>query len=85
MNEMEIGIIQKYFHKVSVGAITITDGELMVGDTIHIKGHTTDFTMTVDSMQVEHDSVEKVTSGDAVGIKLPDRVREGDLVYKIIE
>jgi putative protease len=68
-----------------VGAIEITEGELLVGDTIHIKGHTTDFTTTIDSMQIEHNTVEKAKKGDAIGIKLAERVRQHDKVFKVIE
>ena len=85
MSEVEIGIIQHYFDKIGVGAMEITEGELLVGDTIHIKGHTTDFTTTVDSMQIENNTVEKAKKGDAIGIKLAERVRQHDKVFKIIE
>ena len=68
MTEIEIGVVRKYFHKISVAAIEITDGGLAVGDTVHIHGHTTDFTATVNSMQVEHASVETAAPGDAVGM-----------------
>jgi putative protease len=85
MSEVEIGVIQHYFDKIGVGAIEITEGELLVGDTIHIKGHTTDFTTTIDSMQIEHNTVEKAKKGDAIGIKLAERVRQHDKVFKVIE
>lgn len=85
MNEKEIGIIQHYFDKIGVAAIEITEDELLLGDTIHIKGHTTDFTTTVASMQIEHASVEKAKKGDAVGIKVTEKVRVHDKVFKVIE
>ena len=85
MAELEIGFIQHYFDKIGVGAIEITEGELVVGDTIHIKGHTSDFTTTVESMQIEHDKVEKARKGDSIGIKLAERVRENDKVFKVTE
>ena len=63
----------------------ITEGELRVGDTIHIKGHTSDFRQRVDSMQVEHDSVESARAGDSIGMKISERVREHDEVFKVSE
>ncbi len=85
MSEKEIGVIEHFFDKISVAAIKITEGELLVGDTIHITGHTTDFTTTIESMQVEHDKVEKVTKGEAVGIKVPEKVRVHDKVFKVVD
>jgi translation initiation factor IF-2 len=83
MPEVEVGIVQHYFDKAGVGAIEITDGELAVGDTIHIKGSTTDFTATVESIQIEHQTVEKAKKGDDIGIKLSDKVRQKDKVFKV--
>jgi putative protease len=85
MAEVEIGIIQNYYDKIGVAAIDITNGELQVGNTIHIKGHTTDLTTTVESIQIEHQSVEKAKKGDSVGIKLSERVRGHDRVFKVTE
>lgn len=84
MEEKEIGKIVHYFDKISVGIIHL-EGELKVGDNIHIKGHGTDFSQTVDSMQVEHASVSSGKAGDEVGIKLNSRVHENDAVYKVTE
>ena len=84
MPEQEIGRVSHYFNKIDVAALELT-GELAVGDTIHIKGHTSDFTEVVDSMQIEHDSVEKAGPGDSVGIKVKERVHEHDTVYKVTE
>ncbi len=83
MAEQKIGIITHYFGKIGVAAIELTDGELRVGDTIHVKGHTSDFTQTVDSMQLEHDSVESAAVGQSVGIKVPEHAREHDEVFVI--
>jgi translation elongation factor EF-1alpha len=83
MSEAEIGVVTHYFDKIGVGAIKVTVGELAVGDTLHIKGHTTDLTMTVDSMQVEHAKVPKAGVGDVVGMKVPGKVHEHDKVYKV--
>ena len=82
--EQEIGKISHYFNKIGVAAIVLT-GELAVGDTIHIKGHTSDWTQAVDSMQVEHDSVEKAGPGDSVGIKSEGHAHEHDVVYKVTD
>jgi putative protease len=83
MDEEQIGTVVKFFAKPSVAAIEITAGELRVGDTIHIKGHTTDFEEKVKSMQVEKEAIQEAKSGDLVGIEVADRVREGDKVFKV--
>lgn len=85
MPEQEIGRVTHYFGKLGVAAITITEGELRVGESIHIKGHTTDLTMTVESMQVEHDSIELAKPGDEIGLRVSEHVREHDAVYKVTE
>jgi translation initiation factor IF-2 len=82
MPEEKVGVVKDYFAKISVAGIDIT-GRLKAGDTIHIKGHTTDFEQVVDSMQIEHEQVEEATAGQAVGIRVKDRVRHGDKVYKV--
>ncbi len=84
MPEEQIGKISHYFGKVQVAAIELTDGSLAVGDTIHIKGHTTDLTEKVDSIQIEHDQVQSAKKGESIGIKVTDHVREHDLVYKVL-
>ncbi len=83
MAEEKIGTITHYFGKIGVATVMITDGELNVGDTIHVKGHTSDFTQTVDSMQVEHESVAVARAGDEVGLKTAEYVREHDAVFKV--
>jgi translation elongation factor EF-1alpha len=77
-----VGTVTHYFGKISVGAIELSDS-LRVGDSIRIHGHTTDLTMTVDSMQVENQPVQEAKAGDVIGIKVPDHVREGDHVYRL--
>ena len=84
MEEEKIGHISNYFSKISVAAVEITDGIVSVGDTLHYLGHTTDFESTVNSMQIEHKSVTEAKKGDSVGVKVPERVREGDKVYKVV-
>jgi len=84
MEEREIGKIEKYFSHVEVGIIKLT-GDIKLGDGIHIKGHTTDFTQKVESMQREHSSVNEASSGDEIGVKVKERVRPGDTVYLVAE
>ena len=84
MKEEKIGRILHFFPHIPAGAIEL-EGELAVGDTIHIKGHTTDFTQVVESMQMENKSVEKGERGDDIAIKLKERARSSDTVYKVIE
>jgi putative protease len=83
LDEEEVGKVTHFFPKVSAAGIEITAGTLKVGDTIHIKGHTSDFSQTVDSMQVENQAVEEANVGDLVGIKTKERAREHDVVYKV--
>lgn len=85
MEEKLIGKITHYFTNIGVGVIEITQGDLKVGDKIHIKGATSDFEQAVDSMQVEHENIEKAKKGDAIGLKVDQQVREGDQVFKIVE
>ena len=83
MEEVAIGTVEKYFGKIGVAAISITSGEMKVGDKIHIKGHSTDFEQSVDSMQVEHASVEMAGPGSEVGIKVKEKVHEKDTVFLV--
>ena len=80
--EKKIGKIFGYYAHIEVAAIELTEGSLKTGDTIHIKGHTTDVTQKVDSMQVEHKEVKQAKKGSSVGIKVSDRVRPNDDVFK---
>lgn len=84
MAEQEIGYVIHYWTNISVAGMRITDGELRVGDSIHIKGHTSDFTQQVDSLQIEGESVEVAKPGDDVGLKVVDHAREHDKVYKVL-
>jgi len=81
--EKEIGKVMHYFGHLSVAAIKLTAGDLKLGDTIHIKGHTTDFTQKVESLQIEHNPVSEAKVGDDIGIKVAEHVREHDVVYKV--
>lgn len=77
-----IGEVTHYFPHVSAGVIKLT-GVLKVGDIVHIKGHTTDFKQTVNSMQINHVVVNEAKRGAEIGVKVQDRVRIGDTVYKL--
>ena len=83
MAESEIGAVQHYFDRVGVAAVQVTSGEMTVGDTIHITGNTTDVTVKVESMQIEHESVQTAKVGDVVGVKVGEKVRQHDKVLKV--
>ena len=83
MTETEVGVVLQYFAKISVAAVNITAGTLKVGDRIHILGHTTDLTQTVDSIQLEHEKIQEAKTGQSAGIKVLDRVRPHDKIYKM--
>ncbi len=83
MAEVEIGKVTHYFSKVGVAAIQIVQETLRVGDTIHVKGHTSDFTQKIDSMQVDNKPVAEATPGQSIGLRVKDHAREHDLVYKV--
>lgn len=84
MSEMkEIGAVTHYFSRISVAVIELTD-EISVGDRIQIMGSTTNFEQTIKSMQIEHEDVTTAGSGQSIGLKVTERVREGDRVYKIV-
>jgi putative protease len=83
MAEEKIGVVIHYWSNIGVAGVHMTEGKLEVGDTIHIKGHTSDFTQQVDSMQVDNESVEVAKPGDDVGLKVVDHAREHDEVFKV--
>ena len=85
MKEQEIGYVSKYFGQIKVAAIEITAGKLSVGETIHIKGHTTDMNMDIGSIQIEHESVDSANKGDSIGLKVSGKVRRKDKVFKLSE
>ncbi len=84
MSEEMIGEVSDFFARPVVAAIKLT-GVLQTGDRIRIKGHTTDLELDVDSMQIDNVPVEEAKAGDSVGVKVPERVRKGDAVYKIVD
>jgi translation elongation factor EF-1alpha len=83
MQEKEIGRISHYYGHLNVGIIELSD-VLKTGETIHIKGHASDFTQSIDSMQIEHASVSEAKAGDSIGIKVTQKVHPHDAVYKVI-
>lgn len=85
MPEEQVGIVVKFFAKPSVAAIEVTSGSIKKGDLLSYKGHTTDFSEEVTSIQIDNNSVEEAKVGDMVGIKVKERVRENDTVYKVVE
>lgn len=84
MEEKEIGEVVKYFAKIEVAAIELK-APVSIEDTLHFKGHTTDFTQVIESMQIENQSVERAEKGASIGIKTKERVRPNDLVYKVVD
>lgn len=82
MAEVEIGRVSDFFAQPVVAGIDLT-GNLKKGDTIHIKGHTTDLTFAASSIQINHAEVAEANPGDSIGIKVPERVRNGDAVYRV--
>ncbi len=80
----EIGIITHYFPKVEAAVIKMTKGFLSIGDTIFIKGHTTDFKQSVESLQLEHAPITTAEVNQEVGLKVSSRVRQNDVVYKVV-
>ncbi|MEM5836586.1 MAG: translation elongation factor-like protein [Candidatus Aenigmatarchaeota archaeon] len=78
-----VGKVTHYYGKIGVAVVELSD-ELSVGDKISIEGKTTNFQQTVESMEIEHQQIQKAKAGDAIGLKVVDKAREGDLVYKII-
>jgi putative protease len=85
MAEQLVGIVTHFFKGPGVAVVKVSDeGHITVGDQLHFVGHTTDFTETVDSMEVEHQKVEKAAAGDEIAIKVVDRARQHDQVFKVV-
>jgi len=79
--EKPIGEVTHFYGKIEVGIVKM-QGALANGDRIHVKGNITDFEQDVESMQIEHEQVDKAKKGDMIGLKVKEEVREGDKVYK---
>jgi putative protease len=84
MPEEKIGTVSDFFARPVVAAIELT-AALEVGDKIHIKGHTTDLELIVDSMQINNVDVKEAKAGDSIGVKVSERVRKRDTVYKVTD
>ena len=84
MPEELIGKVTDFFARPVVAGIELT-ATLKVGDKIHIKGHTTDMELVVDSMEINNVRVTQAKAGDSIGVKVSERVRRGDTVYKVTD
>ena len=82
--EREVGAVAHYYTKIGVAVIELTD-TLKVGDNIHIKGATSDFTQKIESMQIEHKNVEEAKKGESIGLKVKEHAREHDKVFVVEE
>ena len=80
---VEVGRVTHHFGQVGVGVIAVESAEIRLGDTLHFRGHTTDFFQRVERMELDHQPVEHIGSGQQVAIQVSQRVREGDLVYRV--
>ena len=85
MADEEVGVIIKFFAKPGVAAIKVTKGTIKRGDILKYKGHTTDFTEEVRSMEIDNQSVDEAKVGDTIGVKIEGRVREKDIVYRVVD
>jgi putative protease len=85
MGEDQVGVVANFYAKVGVVAIQVTSGSIKKGDVLKYKGHTTDFTAEVTGMEIDRQPIEEAKTGDLVGVKVKERVREKDKVYKVVE
>ena len=81
--EEKIGTVTDYYAKLGVAAVRLTDGDLQIGDRIRIRGHTTDLVQSVESLQLEHQPVQRATRGNEVALKVRERVRRHDQVLRV--
>ena len=82
-NLVEVGRVTHFYTRISVAVVDLS-GDLSVGDRVVVRGASTDFELVVESMQIEHENVERAGAGQSIGLKVKERVREGDVVYKIV-
>lgn len=80
----KVGDVSHYFTKISVAIVEVT-AAMRIGDSISIKGMTTNFEQSVESMQIEGEDIEEAKAGDSIGMKVVDRVRKGDVVYRLVD
>jgi len=85
MADAEVGVIIKFLAKPGVAAIKVTKDTIKRGDILKYKGHTTDFTEEVRSMEIDNQSVDEAKVGDTIGVTVEGRVRERDIVYKVVD
>jgi translation elongation factor EF-1alpha len=85
MPEEQVAVVVKFFAKPGVAALKVTGGSIKKGDLLRYKGHTTDFKEAVGSIEVDNQPVDEAKAGDLVGVKIKERVRESDKVYKVAE
>jgi translation initiation factor IF-2 len=83
MSEEKVGKVIKFFARPSVAAVEVTEGVLSVGDSVRIRGHSTDFDQEIVSMEVDNQPVDRAEKGQMVGIKVKDRVRPNDQIFKV--
>ena len=83
MPEQEIGVVTHYFDHPHVAVVSITAGEIKLGDTLHFRGHTTEFAEPVDSMEMDHGAVERAGAGEEVAIRVVGRTRKQDKVFLV--
>jgi hypothetical protein len=82
-NEEAIGTVTHYYSHLGVTIVQINKGTLKMGDTVHFKGHTTDFSQTIESLEYEHQHIDQASAGQSVGLKVKDHTREHDIVYLV--
>ncbi len=85
MDGDQVGVVVNFYAKPSVAAIKVTSGSIKKGDLLKYKGHTTDFTEEVAGIEINNQPVEETKADDLIGIKVKERVRENDKVYKVVE
>ena len=85
MDGDQVGVVLNFYAKPSVAAIKVTSGSIKKGDLLKYKGYTTDFTEEVAGIEINNQPVEEAKAGDLIGIKVKERVRENDKVYKVVE
>lgn len=83
MTEEQVGTVVKFFSKPSVAAVEVTGGGIKRGETLRFKGHTTEFTDVAASIELDNNPIEEAKAGNLIGIKVKERVREGDKVYRV--
>lgn len=83
MPEEEVGVVDHWFGHIRVAGVRVTNGSIKVGDKLHFKGHTTDFEEVVQSIQVEHETIQEAKKGAEIGLKVSEKVRPRDKVFKV--